>query len=255
MGGVLQSGLTRAGRAVLNLLFPPLCIGCRAAVAEPGALCANCWQDIRFLDGPMCECCGLPFEFDAGEGTLCAACQARPPAFDKARAVMRYDEASRGPILALKHGDRLDLVPGFGRWLGRGGGALLEEADIILPVPLHPFRLWRRRYNQAAEFARTLSRRSGKPAALFALVRSRDTPSQGAMRSAKARRRNMLGAFKVPAGHKSAIAGRNVLLIDDVLTTGATADACARALKRAGAAKVFVLALARVVRPLAGGIM
>lgn len=255
MGGVVQSGLKRAGRAALNLLFPPLCIGCRAAVAEPGALCANCWQDIRFLDGPMCERCGLPFEFDAGEGTLCAACQARPPAFDKARAVMRYDEASRGPILALKHGDRLDLVPGFGRWLDRGGRALLDEADLILPVPLHPFRLWRRRYNQAAEFARALSRRSGKPAALFALVRSRDTPSQGAMRSAKARRRNMLGAFKVPPSHKSAIAGRNVLLIDDVLTTGATADACARALKRAGAAKVFVLALARVVRPLAGGIM
>ena len=186
MGGGLETGLKRAGRAALDLLFPPLCIGCRAPVAEPGALCAACWQNVHFLDGPMCACCGLPFEFDPGDGTLCAGCQARPPAYDKARAVMRYDEASRGPILALKHGDRLDLVPGFGHWLERGGRALLDETDLILPVPLHPYRLWRRRYNQAAEFARALARRSGKPAELFALTRSRDTPSQGAMRSAKA---------------------------------------------------------------------
>jgi ComF family protein len=168
---------------------------------------------------------------------------------------MRYDEHSRGPILALKHGDRLDLTPGFMRWLERGGRALLDEADVILPVPLHRNRLWVRRYNQSAELARALSRRSGKPALFLALVRSRATPSQGEMRSAKARRRNMLGAFKVSARHKSAIAGRNVLIIDDVLTTGATVDACARALKRTGAAKVFVLALARVVRPVAGDII
>ena len=250
MSGELQSGLKRAGRAALDLLFPPMCIACRAQVAEPGALCAACWQTIQFLDGPMCDCCGLPFEFDPGGATLCAACHARPPAFDKARAVMRYDEHSRGPILALKHGDRLDLTPGFTRWLDRGGRALLDEADVILPVPLHPYRLWSRRYNQSAELARALARLTGKQADFVSLVRSRATPSQGAMRSAKARRRNMLGAFKVPPRHKSAIAGRCVLLIDDVLTTGATADSCARALKRAGATKVLVLALARVVRPL-----
>ncbi len=260
MGGGLETGqvqkhLQRAGRAALDLLFPPLCIACRAPVAGPGALCAACWQTIRFLDGPLCETCGVPFEFDPGPGTNCAACIARPPAYDKARAVMRYDEASRGPILALKHGDRLDLMPGFARWLDRGGRALLDEAGLIVPVPLHRYRLWTRRYNQSAELARAVARLSGKPADFLCLVRSRDTPSQGAMPSAKARRRNMLAAFKVPPGHKSAIAGRNLLLIDDVLTTGATADACARALKRAGAAKVFVLALARVVRPLAGDIM
>ncbi|MEI9886898.1 MAG: hypothetical protein WDN08_10460 [Rhizomicrobium sp.] len=118
---------------------------------------------------------------------------------------MRYDEASRGPILALKHGDRLDLMPGFARWLGRGGAALLDEADLIVPVPLHPYRLWTRRYNQAAELARALARHAGKPANFLCLTRSRDTPSQGAMRSAKARRRNVLGAFQVPPGHKSAI--------------------------------------------------
>jgi len=251
----LETGVKRAARAVLDLVYPPLCIGCRVQVAEPGALCAACWQAIRFLDGPMCDCCGVPFEFDAGPGTHCAGCHASPPAYDRARAVMRYDEHSRGPILAFKHGDRLDLIPAFARWLDRGGRAVLDEADLIVPVPLHSRRLWARRYNQSAELARALAGVSGRPAALTVLERSRATPSQGAMRSAKARRRNMLGAFKVSPRHKSAIAGRNILLVDDVLTTGATVEACARALKRAGAAKVLVLALARVVRPLAGDMM
>jgi ComF family protein len=255
MGGALQQGLRRARRAALDLVFPPLCLGCRAPVGEAGALCVTCWQGIRFLDGPLCELCGTPFEFDPGAGTQCAACHSRPPAYDKARAVMHYDEASRGPILALKHGDRLDLAPAFARWLDRGGRTLIDEADAIIPVPLHRTRLWRRRYNQAAELARILARRSGKPALFEALIRTRATESQGAMPSAKARRRNMQGAFQVPPGHKSAIAGRNLLLVDDVLTTGATVEACARALKRAGAAKVMVLALARVVRPREGDII
>ncbi len=207
MGGGLETGLKRAGRAALDFLYPPLCIACRTQVAEPGALCAACWQQIQFLEGPMCACCGLPFDFDAGGETLCAACLARPPAFDRARAILRYDEHSRGPILALKHADRLELVPGFARWLDRGGRALLEEADVILPVPLHPSRLWARRYNQSAELARALSRLTRKPAAVLALIRRRATPSQGAMPSAKARRRNMQGAFAVSPRHKSAIAG------------------------------------------------
>lgn len=224
-------------------------------MSDPGALCPECWQKIQFLDEPLCACCGLPFEIDPGRETLCAACHARPPAFDRARAIMRYDEPSRGPILALKHADRLDLTPAFGRWLERGGRALIEESDLILPVPLHPYRLWSRRYNQSAELARVLARQTGKPAHFAALQRGRPTPSQGAMPSASARRRNMRGAFRISPGHKSAIAGRNILLLDDVLTTGATVEACARALKRAGAAKVFVLALARVVRPLATDII
>ena len=253
MGGGLQQGLKRAARAALDLVYPPLCIGCRAPVAEPGAFCAACWLQIQFVDGPVCDCCGTPFEFDPGDGTRCAACHAKPPAYDRARAVMRYDETSKAPILALKHADRLELSPAFARWLARGGSGLIDEADVIVPVPLHRARLWSRRYNQAAELARALSRHSAKPYAPDVLLRARATPSQGEMRSAKARRRNMLGAFKVSPRHKSAIAARNILLIDDVLTTGATVDACARALKRAGAAKVLVLALARVIRP--GAIM
>lgn len=241
--------------ALIDLLFPPLCMACRKQVTDPGALCSQCWQEIQFLDGPMCNCCGLPFELDPGSDSRCAACLASPPIYDKARAIMRYDEKSRRPILALKHADRLDLAPTFARWLERSGRTLLAESDLILPVPLHPLRLWFRRYNQSAEVARALGRLSGKPINVAALKRSRHTPSQGAMPSATARRRNMQGAFRVSTRHKSAIAGRNTLLVDDVLTTGATVNACARALKRAGAAKVFVLVLARVVRPLAGSII
>lgn len=241
--------------ALIDLLFPPLCMACRTQVSDSGALCPTCWQEIQFLDGPMCDCCGLPFELDPGSGSRCAACLANPPDFDKARAIMRYNEKSRGPILALKHADRLDLAPTFARWLERSGRSLLAESDVILPVPLHPLRLWMRRYNQSAELARALGRLAGKPTNVTALTRHRRTPSQGVMPSASARRRNMQGAFRVPVRHKSAIAGRNTLLVDDVLTTGATVNACARVLKRAGAAKVFVLVLARVVRPLAGGII
>lgn len=194
----------------------------------------------------MCDCCGLPFAVDLGENSRCAACLTRPPAFDRARAILAYDLASRDPILALKHADRLELVPGFAHWLERTGRTLLAETDLIVPVPLHRLRLWRRRYNQAAELARALARRTAKPVAVQALERSRPTPSQGAMASARSRRRNVLGALRVP--EPALVAGRNILVVDDVLTTGATAEACARALKRAGAAKVQVLALARVVK-------
>jgi ComF family protein len=248
MTAIWESGLKRVGRSALDLLFPPLCIGCREQVSAPGSLCPACWQQMQFLEGPCCNQCGLPFEIDPGEGTLCASCIAHPPAFDKARALLRYDDASRRPVLALKHADRLDLVPAFGRWLDRAGRALLAETDLIVPVPLHRWRLWNRRYNQSAELARALSRLSGIPADPFALARTRRTPSQGEMKSASARRRNVRGAFSVP--ERADVDGRTVLLIDDVLTTGATAHACAKALKKAGTKAVYVLALARVVRPL-----
>ena len=251
----LQRLLSEARKGVLDLIFPPHCMSCRTAVSDVGGLCSDCWCRIEFLDGPLCACCGRPFEFDPRTPVFCAACHARPPAFDKARAIMRYDEHSRGPILALKHADRLDLALAFGRWLARSGHELVMDCDIILPVPLHPMRLWTRRYNQAAELARALSRKTGKPADFSILLRNRHTPSQGAMPSARARQRNMRGAFRISPSHKTAIAGRHVLLVDDVLTTGATVEACARVLKRSGAAKVFVLALARVVRPAAGNVI
>src|ERR1700761_1191386 len=205
-------------KTALDLLFPPLCIGCRQPVADSG-FCAGCWSGLTFLDGPGCFCCGLPFAVALEGDNLCAACLAKPPSFDHARAILAYDEASRGAILALKHADRLDLVPGFARWLGRTGRPLLEAADLIVPVPLHRTRLWQRRYNQAAELARALGRDWNRDVATGALERSRAPPSQGAMPSAKARRRNVQRAFRVP--DPAQVAGRRILLIDDVVTTGA----------------------------------
>ncbi len=239
---------SRLWRAGLDMLFPPLCASCRAPVADVGHLCAACWGNIAFIDGPCCFHCGLPFELDPGGETLCAGCHADPPDFDRAVSLMLYDTASRKLVLALKWADRLDLSPAFARWLERGGRAVLAESDIIIPVPLHPRRLWRRRYNQSALIAQALAGLVGRHYAPMLLRRIRATPSQGSMATANARRLNMRGAFQVAASGRSRLAGRNILLIDDVLTTGATLNACARSLKKAGAARVYALTLARVVR-------
>jgi ComF family protein len=217
-------------------------------VAEPHSLCGGCWREIQFLDGPVCEQCGSPFDVDPGGQAICGACLLHPHAFERARSVMRYDEVSKRLVLRFKHSDRLDHAPAFGRWLERSGRALLSEIDVIVPVPLHRWRLWFRRYNQSAVLAAYLARKSGRPWTPFVLERRRPTPSQGAMSSAKARRRNVLGAFGVRRAAQNTIKERTVLLVDDVFTTGATLDACARALKRAGAARVLALTLARVVR-------
>ena len=243
------SALRRAGNGLLDFLFPPLCLQCRRHVGEAGGLCAPCWAAIRFIEGPVCATCGLPFDMPVYEETNCAACLAEPPSFDRARAVMRYDEASKDAILAFKHADRLDLVPSFARWLERIGGTVLDECELVVPVPLHRSRLWSRRYNQSAELARALARLCGKPYAPQTLERVRRTRSQGDMPSAAARWRNVAGAFKVNPEFKQAVDGCAILLVDDVLTTGATLDSCARVLKRSGARAVFVLALARVARP------
>jgi ComF family protein len=244
----------RVSRALLDLAYPPLCATCRTPVGQAHALCAACWNAMAFLDGPGCVRCGLPFEIDPGPDTLCAACHADPPAFDKACSVLRYDDASKKAILALKRADRLDLVPAFARWLARAGREMLAEADVLVAVPLHRRRLWQRRYNQSAVMAQGLSRLCGKPADPLLLERIRPTPSQGEMPSAKARRRNVRGAFRVAPGRREAVKGKTVLLVDDVFTTGATVSACARALRRAGAGKVLVLTLARVVRAAASAI-
>lgn len=204
---------------------------------------AETWSRIRFLDGPVCDGCGVPFEFDPG--TRCPACLAKPRAFDAARAACLYDETSRDPILKLKHADRLDLAPMLARWLSRAARDLIDEADAIAPAPLHPFRLIRRRYNQAAEIARPLARMTGTPYLPDALVRRRDTATQ-AGKSGSGRRRNVAAAFEVPAARRKQVDGLRILLVDDVLTTGATAEGCARALKAAGAARVDLAVVARV---------
>ncbi len=236
---------------LLNAVLPPRCLGCGASVDRPGTLCAACWEQVDFLAPPLCRQCGFPFELDPGPESLCGACHARPPAYDRGRSVMAYDAGSRDLLLAFKHADRTEAAPAFAAWMARAAPDLLAEAEVIVPVPLHRWRLLRRRYNQAALLANALGRHSGTPVAPDVLVRRRNTPSQGNKTSA-ARRRNVAGAFAVPPRRARRIEGRRVLLVDDVLTTGATLEGCARVLRRAGAAGVDALTLARVVRPRAG---
>lgn len=230
--------------------MPPRCPASGEAVAAPGLLSASGWAGLHFIEAPFCERCGVPFAAEYGEGVECPSCIAAPPAFDRARAAVVYDDASHGLIVGFKHSDRTELAPAFAQWLARAGAELLSDRPLIVPVPLHRLRLLMRRYNQSAILAKGAARRVGAPFAPEALIRRRATPPQKNL-SAEARRRNVAGAFQVPEEARAMIAGAHIVLVDDVLTTGATLSACARALKRAGAAKVDALVLARVVK---GGI-
>jgi ComF family protein len=243
----LIEGLRDLAGLALNALLPPRCLACGATVERPGALCAACWKGVHFIEPPLCELCGYPLEFALGPEALCGACARERPAFDRARAVMRYDENSRPLILGFKHADRTDGAAGYGAWLARAGAGLLAEADLIAPVPLHWARLFARRYNQAALLAHALGRVADVPVVADLLLRRRHTPSQGRLSPAQ-RRRNVAGAFALKPARRARLEGRRVLLVDDVLTTGATASACARTLRRGGARAVDVLVLARVVR-------
>jgi ComF family protein len=245
--------MRRAFARVLDAVLPPRCLKCGLVVATQtgshGALCPSCWQGLSFLGAPCCACCGQPFDFEMGPGALCGACTQAPPALDRARAVMRYDEASRDLVLAFKHADRTSLTPAFAAWLKRAGEELLAEADVIVPVPLHWSRLFTRRYNQAALLALALGDLTGKEVMPDLLVRRRATRKQGHL-GRLARQRNVAGAFALHPGRASALAGKRVLLIDDVITTGATVSNCARVLRQGGAAAIDVLALARVIQAL-----
>lgn len=239
-----------AGRAALDLILPPLCLKCRAPVGDPQAVCAACWNEIRFLGPPHCAQCGLPFPHALGEGVKCAVCISRPPSFAVGRAAVAYDDASRDLILSFKHGDRLEAAPLFARWMANAAREVLADAEIIMPVPLHWRRLFARRYNQAAVLALAIAKHTMTPVATGVLKRRRPTPSQGEMFSARARMKNVAGAFAVAKTDRTKLAGKRIVLVDDVLTTGATLSACTKTLLRAGAATVSFVTLARVVRPL-----
>ena len=231
--------------AALNALYPPTCLACRAATDAHGALCPRCWSAMRFIERPFCERLGTPFEQDLGEGLLSPQAMADPPVFARARAVARFEDGpARKLAHRLKYSDRAELVRPIARWMARAGADILAEADLLAPVPLHPRRLWRRRFNQAALLAREVSRETGKPCDVGALLRVKATQSQVGLSRAQ-RAENVQGAFRVADG--AAVKGANVVLIDDVLTSGATANAAARALLRAGASRVDVLVFARVV--------
>ena len=244
-----RARLTRAWRGTLrrglNAALPPLCPACRMLVHDAG-LCAQCWGQLAFIAPPYCPRLGIPFACDPGPGILSMQAIADPPAYGRARAAVRYDDVARKLVHAFKYGDRLDLAPTLGRWMARAGHELLGEADALVPVPLHWRRLWTRRFNQSAALATEISSAGNLPVAHAALKRVKATAQQvGLSRSERAA--NVQGAFRVPPGARAEVAGRRVVLIDDVLTSGATLDACARALLRAGAAQVDALVFARVV--------
>jgi ComF family protein len=254
---MMESIRATTGRVLhgaLDLVLPPRCLGCGSAVEAPGRLCAACWRTLTFLGPPQCRHCGYPLPHALPAEPLCGACAADPPGYHRARAALRYDDGSRGLILAFKHADRTDTAPAFGRWLARAGAELLADADLIAPVPLHRWRLLKRGYNQAAVLARALARESALPLVPDLLQRRRATPSQQGL-SAQARLANVTPAsFRPHPWQRRRLAGRRVLLVDDVMTTGATVGACAEVLLAAGAAQVDVLTLARVVRDAAGAI-
>jgi ComF family protein len=237
----------RLGQGALDLVLPPRCLSCGEQVADPQALCASCWSRLDFIAAPFCAICGIPFEHETSADSLCGACLAKKPRYDRARAVFRYGDESRGMILSFKHADRTDAAIAFAAWMGRAGKELLRDADVIAPVPLHYRRLVWRRYNQAALLALRLGKAATKPVTVDLLQRSRATVSQAGL-GARERKRNLAGAILANAARAESIKGKRVLLIDDVLTTGATVGACARALRKAGAAGVDVLTLSRVVR-------
>src|SRR5689334_9885302 len=232
-------------KLALDIALPTLCVSCREPVDGEG-VCASCWAKLSFIAPPFCPRLGIPFVYDPGPELLSMEAIANPPAYQRARAAVRYDDVARTLVHSLKYQDRTDLAPAMGRWMARAGQELLDEADVLVPVPLHWRRGWSRRYNQSGALARVISRQSGVKLASEALRRIRPTEQQIGL-SRPQRAANVQGAFKVAPERSAEIAGRRVVLIDDVLTSGATTDACARALLRAKAAQVDVLVFARVV--------
>ena len=232
-------------RQMLDFALPPRCPGCGAVTGEPDRFCLACWRSLAFLGEPCCALCGLPFEYGGEEEALCGRCLADPPPFDRLRAAVAYGEVSRQVALKLKYSGRPGLAETLAHFMLRHVGE--GEGDALLvPVPLHRWRIWKRGYNQAALIASSLSRRTGLPAGLDLLRRIRATPP---LRGLGRRERALAvrGAFKVPKEARPSLAGRRIILVDDVYTSGATASACARALKRSGARSVEILCWARIV--------
>ncbi len=237
--------LVRTMRGAADLVMPPVCLYCRKPLAEHDCLCGKCWREVSFIRPPLCDRLGIPLPFDIGSPSISAGAAANPPDYDRARAVAHFDGVLRDLVHKLKYADDHIARRLFGRWLLEAGAELLKDADLIVPVPLNRWRLLKRRFNQAAVLSRELHRLTGLAWDPMILTRTRQTISQVGLTHDQ-RRRNVQGAFAVAAGRGATIDGRSVLLIDDVITTGATIGACARALKSAGAARVDVLALALV---------
>jgi len=239
--------------ALLDLLLPPKCLKCAARVDQANNICPDCWRELHFITDPKCHCCGYPFEISLGNDfgslgeQLCGACQKVDRSFDKAVSALRYDDDSRQMVIGFKHQDKVEYATYFTKLLSQVGAELINDVDMIIPVPLHKRRLLSRRYNQSALLSRLLSKQYGIEHNTKLLERTKNTPPQKG--NLNKRHQNVKGAFKVGPAYKEAIKNKHILLIDDVYTTGSTAENCARSLKKAGAAKIYVLTVFRVISP------
>jgi ComF family protein len=240
--------LRRLGGAMLDSLLPPRCLACGELVDAQGRLCGECWGDIAFLYGRQCRSCGVPMPNVSAEAPICGRCLDEPPAFERARSALRYDGVARRLVLRFKHGDRIDGVATFASWMAKAGSDLVNAADLIVPVPLHRWRLVQRSYNQSALLARAIGKVAQKPVLVEGLVKLRATASQQRLDAAERRRNVRAKDFALSPSGRLLVPDRRVLLIDDVLTTGSTASACARCLLAGGASAVDLVTLARVVR-------
>ncbi|MEM1040621.1 MAG: ComF family protein [Pseudomonadota bacterium] len=241
----LGTTVQRAFSSLCDVLVPPVCLSCENHVSQQGMVCAECWSQLSFLEPPWCAVMGTPFAYDLGEGAQSAYAIAYPPPYDKARAAVIYTDRARHMVQGLKFSDRTDLAPWMAQWMTRVGADVFEDTSVLVPVPLHRGRLWQRRYNQSAELARHVGRLTGLSYQPDWLSRIRPTRQQVGL-GRKERVRNVQGAFRVDDAQKLHVKGRHIVLVDDVFTTGATLEACTRALRRGGATRVSCLTFARV---------
>lgn len=232
------------GQAVLDTALPPLCLLCDTSIPSSQAACSACWTKLRFISKPFCAQCGVPFAYEIGESAVCAMCIKEPNDFSIARAALVYDDVSRNLILNFKHADKIDTALALARWMHMAGGALAEDADFIIPVPLHYWRMVQRRYNQSALLAQKFSELVCKPYQADVLRRIKATESQGKRKRAE-RIANMKGVFQVTPACAALVKNATIVLVDDVVTTGATVNACAKVLLQSGAKAVHVVSVAR----------
>ena len=242
-----KNAITSIWRTTIDILLPPRCLATGEIVDAQGMVSPTIWPQLQFIEAPFCKTCGIPFSFEIANDALCAACMDREPAFDSSRSAVVYNDASRKMILSFKYGDRLHAVDTFTPWMIRAGQELIDHADFIIPVPLHNKRLRERRFNQSALLAQAVAKRSGKAYIPNLLQRTRHTiPQQGL--NYKERGKNVHGAFGVNKDHLETIKGKTILLIDDVFTSSATLNECARIMKQAKANIINVLTIARVTK-------
>ena len=245
----MKGWLAMAGRLAMEFIYPPQCPACRTEIEAATGICPDCWRDIVFLAGDLCRFCSAPLDGNLGPDGVCDACAHHPPAWDRGAAAVLYEGVGHKLVLALKHGDRLDIAPLAASWMARAGGELVASANLIVPAPMHWRRLARRRFNQAGELARALAIEVGAPHAFAPdlLTRERATPTQDGKTRAE-RMDNVAGVFDVAKTWRASVPGGKILLVDDVMTTGATLSECAEICRAAGAAEVNVLVMARVAR-------